>query len=330
MKFSEIDSGILTINGIDEVDIKKLSIKDENLEKIVKEFQNDLTGKNKNNLKFIKFVIKTIKSNNLDIPVLPEIANKIIALSNDKNSGFSDYADVVSNDPLIALKVIKLANSPMYRGLRDVSDISLAMSRLGVDGIKELVLTDSLNSIVFKNIEFKKHIDKIWKDSILMALLSSRIANYFRLNPSLIYTASLVHRIGSILIFDIVEKFNQVSDFKHFLSDDFALRIGRAFNKRLTIKVLENWYFTKEQIIGVKNYDIKPVSVALLEHKILYLSRIIIGALDVIMMDYDEDSTFPYIFMLNEVPLEIEPEVLKDMTEGSLENYNDFIKDLYN
>jgi hypothetical protein len=203
------------------------------------------------------------------------------------------------------------------------------MSRIGVTGLKEIVLTDSLNSIIFKNKCFIKHIEKIWEKSILTALLASRLASIFKINPSLTYTIALVHKIGSILIFDIVEKFNKITDFNNFLSDDFALRVGEAFNKKLTIKVLENWYFTKEQQIGVKNYNIKPIKVAPLEHKILYLSQIVIGALDVIMLDYDKDSLFPYIFMLNESSLDLNPEELKMATEESYNYYNEFIKDLY-
>ncbi len=326
MRFSEINPDNLEIGT---ADIVRLKPKNETLEKMVKEFQKDLTDENKGNLEFIKFVIKLIKNNDIEIPVLPEVANKIIALSGDENAEFSDYAEVVRNDPSITLKVIKLANSPIYRGLRDVSDISLALSRIGIDGIKEIVLTDSLNSIIFKNQEYKKHIDKIWKDSVLTALLASRISKYFKMNTSLIYTISLVHRIGSILIFDIVERFNKITDFEHFLKDDFALRVSRAFNKRLTVKILENWYFTRKQILSVKNYDIKPIPVSPPEHKILYLAQITVGALDVIMMDYDRESVFPYTFMLNEALLEFKPEVLKEMTENTHKEYNEFIKELY-
>lgn len=327
MKFSDIEPKNL---GLSKSDISRLKPDIEHLEKIVKEFQQDLTTENKGNLKFIKFVIKLIKNNDIEIPILPEVANKILALSNNENSSFSDYADIVKNDPSTALKVIKLANSPLYRGLRDVSDIGLAMSRIGVNGIKEIVLTDSLSSMFFKNKIFKKHIDKIWKTSVLTALLASQIANFFKINPSLMYTISLVHKIGSILIFDIVERFNKTTDFEHYLSDDFALRVGNAFNKRLTVNILENWYFTQKQILSVKNYDIKPIPVAPLEHKILYLSQIVINALDVIRMDYDADSVFPYVFMLNESSLDLKPEALKKMTKTAYNHYNDYIKDLYN
>ena len=274
-KFSEINPKDFYIS---EKDKNKLKFKNVSLEKMIREFQEDLTDKNKNNLKFIKYVIKLIKDNNIKFPVLPEVANKIISLLNNDKADFNDYSEIIKSDPAITMKAIKLANSPAYRGLRDVSDINLAISRLGIDGIKELVLTDSINSIIFKNQSYRKQIDKIWRDSILTALLASEIAEVFKLNQSLLYTVSLVHKIGAILIFDIVEDFNKITDFDHYLEDDFALRVGKAFNKRLTVHILENWYFTKEQIVALKNYDIKPIPVSPIEHKILYYPIILLAA----------------------------------------------------
>jgi len=325
MKFSELDPKTMEL---DPSKIIKLKTPRENLEKIILEFQKDLNLKNQNNLEFIKFVIKLLKENKINMPALPETANKLMKLSSNPQATFDDYSQIIKNDPLLTMKVIKLANSPLYRGLRDVSDISLALSRIGIEGIKQIILTDSLNSVVFKNQTYKKHIDKIWKDSLITALLASKTATLFNLNPSLIYTIALVHKIGSILIFDIVEEYNKKADFEHFLDDEFALRIGRAFNKRLTVKILENWFFTKEQIISVKNYDIKPIPVSPLEHKILYLSQITVGALEVIMMDYDEETLFPYEFMLKEAMLEIDPLILKNMTMESYKDYKEIIHNL--
>ena len=180
-KFSEVSLDSLGI-GYKE----RLMSKNEILATIVEEFKNDLNDENKNNLKFIKFVISIIKDKNINLPVLPQITNKILELSNDKNSTFNDYANVIRSDSSITLKVIKLANAPMYRATKNISDIELAMSRIGVDGLKEVVLVDSLKSIVFKNIEYTKYIEKIWKDSLLTALIASRLAKFFNTNSSFI------------------------------------------------------------------------------------------------------------------------------------------------
>jgi len=217
----------------------------------------------------------------------------------------------------------------MYRGLRNVNDIEIAMSRIGVDGIHELVFSNSLKSIIFKNKKYQKHIQEIWMNSLITALIASKVAKELKLNSSIIYTTALVHKLGSVLIFDIINDFNKDADFIDYLHDDFALRIGLPFNKRLTVNILEKWGFNKKQVNSVKNYDISPVVVAELEHKILYLSQITAGALDVIMLDYDEDSIFPYTFMLREASLEMDVNIFKEIVEDSLSFYNNFLRYLY-
>jgi len=77
-KFSEI-----SLDSFGLVEIEKLVPPKETLDKLVKEFQGDLRGENKNNLKFIKYVVSLIKKDNLKLPVLPKIANKILELSYD-------------------------------------------------------------------------------------------------------------------------------------------------------------------------------------------------------------------------------------------------------
>jgi len=324
--FSDFSDSLETM----DMNIEKLNPENEKLEKLVLEFQNDLTDKNKSYLSFIKFTISLIKKHEIDLPILPHILNKIIELSNSEDSTFEDYANLVRTDPSITLKIIKLANSPLYRGLRDVSSVDLAISRVGIDGLKEVVLTDSLKEIVFKNNHYAELIGEIWENSIITALIAVRLSDFFDINSSKLYTISLVHRIGSVIIFDIIEKYNQKTDFENYISDDFVLRIGRTFNKRLTVNILTDWYFSQNQISSLKNYDIKPVPVARVEHKILYLSQITANALKVIKKDYDEDNIFPYVFMIKESFLDISPETFKNIVDDSLKYYNDFLKFLYN
>ncbi|UCD55966.1 MAG: HDOD domain-containing protein [Candidatus Hydrogenedentota bacterium] len=75
------------------------------------------------------------------IPTIPKILAELNAAIADPDSSGSDIANIISRDPPTATKVLRLANSAYY-GLRNkVTTIKHAVTMLGINVIRNLVLT---------------------------------------------------------------------------------------------------------------------------------------------------------------------------------------------
>lgn len=58
--------------------------------------------------------LRSIVDRIVDLPTLPQIVTTIMAMIEDPNSSAKDINDVMSNDPALAGKILKLVNSAFY------------------------------------------------------------------------------------------------------------------------------------------------------------------------------------------------------------------------
>jgi len=85
--------------------------------------------------------LQTLIGNDIQIPTLPSIAVMILEAVRDEDSSLESLAKVVSSDPALAARVLKVTNSSLY-GLRNkVSTIKQAISILGLNALKNIALS---------------------------------------------------------------------------------------------------------------------------------------------------------------------------------------------
>ena len=108
----------------------------------------------------------------VNLPTLPGVAIKIIELSKDPDATLSDVASIISIDPAISAKLLKLANSPIYSQRRSVTNLREALTLLGFNA----ALTIALSFSLFQSLNTSNgnaHISKnYWRRSILSASIA--------------------------------------------------------------------------------------------------------------------------------------------------------------
>lgn len=108
----------------------------------------------------------------VNLPTLPGVALKIIELSKDPDATLSDVASIISIDPAISTKLLKLANSPIYSQRRAVTNLREALTILGFNA----ALTIALSFSLFQSLSTSNgnaHIStNYWRRSILSASIA--------------------------------------------------------------------------------------------------------------------------------------------------------------
>ena len=110
-----------------------------------------------------------------DLPSPPAIATKIIELSSSETSGLSDVADVVSIDPALTAKLLRMANSPLYTKQRKVENLRQAILLFGLHGTLNIALSFSLKQSVIDNGGLGLDYNLYWKRSLGSAMLCQDI-----------------------------------------------------------------------------------------------------------------------------------------------------------
>lgn len=84
----------------------------------------------------------------LSVPSLPEVAAVVNEAARDNDMDFSRLAVIIQRDPPCTARLIQIANSANYRGAVDVETLSSAISRLGLDGARNMVMAIAVEQLV--------------------------------------------------------------------------------------------------------------------------------------------------------------------------------------
>ena len=141
------------------------------------------------------------------LPVLPATAVNIIALSNDGELYPAKVAPVISQDPLLAARLLSVANSAMFSLGREITNLTEALSILGVDLTMSIavgfVLVDSMRED--ESVETGFNYDLFWRKSVLGAVAAVELkAELSGVNQGDLFVAALMQDIGVVALDSIV------------------------------------------------------------------------------------------------------------------------------
>ena len=120
--------------------------------------------------------IEEIIKDHKDLPTLPGIAIRILDAVGKNQTNLKEIADIISTDPPLSAKVLKLINSPFYGLPTKITSVQRALNLLGLNTVKNLALSFSLLN-EHKN-EGNKDFDYtlFWKNSLVSAIAAKTIA----------------------------------------------------------------------------------------------------------------------------------------------------------
>lgn len=133
--------------------------------------------------------------------MLPQIASSVIRLADDPDSSSRDMEKMIERDSAIAAKVLRVANSSYY-GLSQVASISRAISILGINSVRSLVVGIAYQQIIGSrqlSLRFSK-LD-FWRHSVAVAT-AAKILGKLKA-PAIseeLYTAALMHDVGLLVM----------------------------------------------------------------------------------------------------------------------------------
>jgi len=106
-------------------------------------------------------------------------------------------AEVISLDPSLSSRVLKLSNSAYYGFPRKVTSISQAVTILGFKTVKNLAIGIMTYDNLFKTGNSSVDMEKLWKHSINVAIFSEVIGEELNYpNREELFICGLLHDIG--------------------------------------------------------------------------------------------------------------------------------------
>jgi HD-like signal output (HDOD) protein len=152
---------------------------------------------------------KELKENRIKLPSLPEVAYRIRDAISRGDDSSERLARIVNTDPSMATKLIRVANSPIYRGRSEITSCKAAITRLGVTAAHELVTCYSLRDLFSSNSEnIRARMKAHWEHAQDVAAIAAVLARMtFDYEPETAMLAGLLHDIGVVPILGYAEDY---------------------------------------------------------------------------------------------------------------------------
>jgi HD-like signal output (HDOD) protein len=183
-------------------------------------------------------ILTQLKNDELVLPTLPEIALSVREVAEDENATINDLSHVLLRDPAMSARLLRVANSPMVRTVVPITDITTAVSRLGIDFTTNLVIGIAMEQMFQATNELiDNRMRACWSRAIEVAASAQVLARHFTQLPAdQALLAGLVHQIGMLPILAYAE--NSDTLLKDSLSLDHVIA---ELHQELGALVLKSW-----------------------------------------------------------------------------------------
>lgn len=206
------------------------------------------------------------------IATLPEITMKIVELVEDPKSTAQDLHKVISNDPALCSRILKVVNSSFYGLPGQIGSINRAIVMLGLNAVKNIAIAASLAKL-FRGGDLTPNFSArdLWTHSIATAATSKLIADTLKLGLSdEAFLAGLIHDIGLMVEMQsdrnkLIEVLERVNADKTGVPGASMLEaessIFGATHQEFGAGLCDKWKFPKSFVL-VTGYHHRPLELA--------------------------------------------------------------------
>lgn len=139
---------------------------------------------------------------NIRICSPPAVFRSLNDAVNDRRSSVTDIGNIISEDQGLTVRILKLANSPLYGFPSKIETISKAVLIIGTKQIIDIALATSVVQL-FKGLpEDLITMETFWRHSIACGVIARVMAGYRREpNVETFFTAGILHDIGRLIMY---------------------------------------------------------------------------------------------------------------------------------
>jgi putative nucleotidyltransferase with HDIG domain len=197
-------------------------------------------------------VKEDLVANKIYLPTLPALALEALVVINDADSSAHDLEKVISRDAALTARLIRYANSPLYRGLNTIASIKPAITRIGFQRVKNAVYAVSMKE-VFRTSEkeIERRMNELWTHSVKVGAQAAILAKEQPgLDSDVALVAGLVHDIGHIPLLIKACNFPEL-----IANSDLLDKVLFKLHTQLGGSILKLWKFDQHVIDAAAEHE---------------------------------------------------------------------------
>jgi len=192
-----------------------------------------------------------------ELPTLPTVASELISLTSKEETTLADIADLVSQDIALSAKILKVSNSAFYSFPQQIGSIKQAVSILGINAVRSLVLSFSFLSIKKGSEQTRFNFEKFWEKSLASAVAAKLILEKVSgADTEEIFVTGLLQNLGELIFaktfpaqFDLVLKSIEDEQQDNIVAEEITFGADHSF---VGTEVAKSWGFPEVLVLPIQ------------------------------------------------------------------------------
>ncbi len=193
-----------------------------------------------NKEEFLQLLKQDLENETLVLPTFPDVAIKAREAADNENTTAVELAKIINTDTALSARLLKVANSPLFRARNKIENIQIAITRMGNRVVRNLIMSITVEQMFKARSQvMAERFKKAWEHSIHVAAFSRVLAiSSPHLDPEQAMLAGLIHDIGVLPILLEAEKHD------YFIGNPRALdKIIDELHTDVGRLIVEHWDF---------------------------------------------------------------------------------------
>ncbi len=180
-----------------------------------------------------------LECNELVIPMLPDVAVKVVKSGRQRAANAHSLAAIISADAALTMYVLRIAASAAKRPVHRIVSLQHALAWLGIDEVANIAFTLALQGKMLDVKGQQRKARRLWRHSLASALWARQVAHMLDVDTGVCYLCGLLHNIGKVVTLGAVHEISQRLCVR--LSGDDYDRLVDLFHHDVGVQVVNTW-----------------------------------------------------------------------------------------
>jgi HD-like signal output (HDOD) protein len=239
---------------------------------------------------------RRLESKTLEIPRLPQVAGRIMQLSRNPDTTIDDVVAAISTDPLLATRIVTVANSVAYGNGNRIDGLKPALMRLGSKAVQDMVFAESIRLRIFSARSYLPLLQQSWQISLGAAIACEALSQATGLEKDGAFLMGLLHDTGKPVLVSAVSECERQNKGMSLGQEKVEILMSQL-HEEIGAYVLKSWQLSPSIVAAAgSHHRYLGASRATPAHSLIYASNLICQHLGIGETQRDIDFTVEHVF----------------------------------
>ncbi|HOX24163.1 MAG TPA: HDOD domain-containing protein [Candidatus Krumholzibacteria bacterium] len=137
-----------------------------------------------------------------DLPPMPQVVSRILEMLANPECRMTELTTALSHDPALVARLIKVGNSSLYGGGKEIGSLNQAIVRLGMRTTRSVVVAASTRSLFPTDSTRVGLLGRaLWQHAVETGLAARRVSEFVRrADPDEAFAGGVLHDLGKLIV----------------------------------------------------------------------------------------------------------------------------------